>query len=314
MSEETKTSDLYSITDKRGYFYKVASYCDLWRYHDFEFMYQQGHPYNNREAEIVKVVNTDESLQQYYEILFNLLCLDTDKRTRYDVVSRISITTGEVPDLGIDVLELTDFYHCGDLTRGLFVYHVNFDSTAYNADIREGDVIVSASRPEVELTPSSNWKKNMYTVTWKDDKNMEFIDRPKTYKTYGISSVDEMMRMFSWCRNNERIIFNIIRDGVEIKVPVNVPLKKVAIKRFSSPQIVVKTIPRFDIRNNNLRMTMTEVWNETNRVATQNMNELFSGLTCQVTNDGQLVMDMPENLNNVEFFFTEDGQLAVKYD
>lgn len=308
------TLTLHTLSDKRGYFYKVRSYCDLWRWHEFEFMFRNGHPYNNRLPEIIEVGDNEEDLDRHYEILYNILNLDVHKRTKYDVVTRVTKTTGDVPDLGMELFELTDFYHCGDLTRGLFVYNVQFDSAAYKAGLQEGDVIVSAMRPEVERKPSSLWDRNTYHVTCPDPYTCHIIKQEKGFKTYGISSVSELMKMFSWCRNNERVIFNIVRDNVEMSVEIIVPFRTVVIKRFDIPRIVVKTIPRFEVKDNSLRMNYVKVWNETNQVANENMNDLFLGLTCDIDDTGNLVMDIPDNLNEVDFYITKDGNLAARYD
>lgn len=315
MSETGKTSSLYSVSDTRGYYYKIRSYCDLYRYHEIFFMEQNGHPYNNKLPEIIHVQDTTEDLERYYEILYNVLNLDVDKRTKYDVVAKITNTVGDVPDLGIEVMELTDFYHCGDLISGLFMYRVNYDSTAYWAGFEEGDVIIKVKRPEVESKPSRAWKLNTFTVTCPTPGVVKILDpSPRDFKTYEITTVDSLMNMFSWCRNNELVIFTVVRDGQEMTIPVNVPFKSKVIKRVNVPQIVIKTVPVFEIDGGMMIMNQLDVNNDTNKVAQDNMNNLFNRIHVDISGDGNLVMETPDTLNEVDFYISNDGILYTRYD
>lgn len=314
MSEDPKASDLYELSNKKGYYYKIRSWCDLYNWHDIEFMSRNGHPYNDKYPEIIGVENTESDLRKYYEILFSVLDVEPGKKNMYDIVAMVTNVKGTVPDLGLSFFQLTDFYTCGDLTRGLFIYLVEYDSASYWAGFETGDVIVSAMRPEVEKKPYSLWNKNKYTVTCPDSSTVNIIKQESGYKTYGISSVDELMKMFSWCRDGEHVIFTVMRDGVKVNIEMDVPFKTRCVKTFDTPKIVIKTVPRFEVSGNNLRMNYVSRWNESNKEANENMNNLFLELTCDINDDGYLVMDVPEDMNEVDFYITSDGNLAVHYD
>lgn len=313
MAEVTKTSTLYSSSNTYGYYYKVRSYCDLWRYHEFLFMEENGHPYNDKLPEIIEVQNTQEDLERYYEILFNVLNVEVNIRDKYNVVSIVRRVRGTAPNLGIEVLELTDFYKCGDLTKGLFIHKVNFNSAAYLAYLEEGDVIVKMKRPEVERTPPHLWDSPTVTVTAHEDGSTEIQEVLKTFKTYPIESIKDLMDFFVNVRNKELIIFTVIRDGVEMDIPMKAPIESKMMMKVDLPRIVVKTIPVFEIKNGYLRMNCVDVNNASNQVAADNMNQLFGRIKGYVE-ERDLVFELPNTLNDVEFYINENGELAARYD
>lgn len=177
MSDKTnlKISKLYSISDLKGYLYKKRSYDNLWRYHDMEHLHDHK---GTCEPEVIQVKNTEDDIERYPEITYSILDLKPDKPGKHDKFAPVSRVHGLAPDLGLEVIELSDYYSVGSgenkLTSGVFIYKVDLSSVSYSVGLRVGDVITEIKRPQLEKKPSS-WKRchldydeddlNMLTVT-----------------------------------------------------------------------------------------------------------------------------------------------------
>ena len=306
-----RTSTLYYITDLKAFLWKKRDYCNLWRYHDFEYMYSQGHPYNVESPEIIRIYDTPDDLERYSEILYNMICKDHQGfNTVHDVAAMVIKRVVKSPDLGLEVIQLNDYYKCKyseDFiqTTGLFVFRIEKGSTCETAGLMEGDVIVSIQRPELEKVPS-RWKPQHLDY---EDEYMYNEDVPAHayFRTFQIKTVDDAMSFFKNVHENERLIFNIIRDGERMDVEVVVPFTPKLSARFENPKVVVKTIPKFEINDTNLVIRYDDPNDPTDRVYLRMKGGVDIG-------EGDLFLEIPDTVIGVRFYIDENGNLAVDYE
>lgn len=320
MAEEhvhANLSPLYSISDLKAYLYKIRSRNEgLWRYHDVE----HNDHFTDCQPEIIKISNTPEDLERYSEILYNILCLDVHKRNKFDVASMVIRKKGSVPNLGIDVLEMTKTYKCVYdnglvLTSGLFIYNLKSGGTCFLADFREGDVIVSVQRPEVEKIPTK-WKRQHldYYEDGRDkdskkpeESNQEDINYYHAeYRTYTISTIRDMMSIFNVINANEYVIFNIVRAGERIDIGMKVPFHTKIVARVDVPKIVIKTIPKFEIKNEDLTIRYDDPNDYTDKVYLR----MKAGVD---TDSRDLYLEIPDTVIGVNFYIDENGNLVAEY-
>ena len=282
--EDIKISKLYSISDLKGYYYKLRSSWreDLWGYHDPEY----GHSaYSEHVPNIIKVKNTQDDLERYPEIMDNFVTHDPNKRTKFDVDSPVLNIVGNVPDMGIEVIEMTSYYHCGDLTEGLFVYYVESLSKAFYAGFNVGDVITAVKRPEVEKIK---------------------VGDKKVYRSYDIKNVKDLMSILNVIRPNENLIFVISRNEQQIELNLSIPVKVKVYQRITNPKIVIKRCPDLYISDDgNLIMN----WNENDYTS-----RVFNLISADVDNDLNLVMEVPDTLTGYDFDIDENGNLVIYYE
>lgn len=306
-----RTSTLYYITDLKAFLWKERSYCNLWRYHDFEYMYNQGHPYNGKEPEIIRIYDTPDDLERYSEILYNMICKDHQGfNTVHDVAARVIKRVMKSPDLGLEVIQLNDYFSCkysADFiqTTGLFVHRLEQGGACETAGLKEGDVIVSIQRPQLERVPSK-WKPQHLDY---EDENMynENVDPHTYFRTFQIETVNDAMSFFKDVNENERLIFNIIRDAERMDVEVVVPFSPKLSARFENPKIVVKTIPKFEINNPELRIYYDDPNDPTDKVYLR----MKGGVDIS---KGDLFLEIPDTMIGVRFYIDENGNLAVDYE
>lgn len=291
--EEAKLSPLYSISDLKGYLWRRNMYDNLWRYHsnDPEINHQT---YLKHETPIIKVKDTQDDLERYSEIMDNNICLETHKRTKYDVDSPVINIKGSIPDIGIEVVEVTDYYHSGDLTSGLFVYLIKPDSVAYLAGIKEGDVIVKVKRPSVETCPPQLWDKH---VSSSQDKQM---------KSYEIKTIKDMMSLFNVIYPDEKLIFVINRNGNELELNMSIPFKITIYQRVEVPKVVIKKCPDMYMKNG--------YWYLEYKYENEYTKTVFNNISCDVDENMYLVLDTPDTLIGYEFEIDDNGNLIVNYE
>lgn len=335
MSDKPKkrTSTLYSISDLKGYLYKIRSYDGLHRWHDIEHMFTKGgHPYNNRLPEIIKVKDTEEDIRKYPEIMYNILVDKPFERTKYDVDAPVRKVVEKIPSLGIDVFELTEYYSVGHdyfesnrtppkgsgvydvgnfegdeedktcLTSGLFIYRLDRNEICYNVGMMEGDVIIKVSRPVLEKVAPVKWVRQHLDYTEDYD---ELYPKSQT-RSKEISTVSDMMSFLSSVSENERVIFTIIRNGNELEIPLNVPFVKKLRDYIEQPKVVIKRVLHIEEHNGYLYMYYDD--------KSDFMYKAFEGIYVEVDDNGQLVMDIPTNLIDTKYEIDNEGKLIVIYE
>lgn len=304
------TSTLYHITDLKAFLWKKRSYCDLWRYHDFEYMYNQGHPYDGKEPEIIRIKDTPEDLERYSEILYNLACKDhRGFNTVHDVASIVIRRVMKSPDLGLKVAELSTFYNYTSdnfvLTKGLFVYEIDKDGVSEKAGLMKGDVIVSIQRPDLEKVPST-WKRQHLDYDEVSEYDGMYDEPHSVYRTYKTDTANDVISLMYDVEENEHLILNVIRDGELMDLDMYIPFVPKISTRFEVPKIVVKRIPKFDMDDNEMNLHY-DPNDPTDRIYLR----MKGGIDI---NERELFLEIPDTLIGVRFCIDEKGNLVVEYE
>lgn len=276
--ENIKLSKLYSISDLKAYYYKIKNWKEgLWRYHDAVYGHQT---YIDHDPNIIKVKDNEHDLERYPEIMYNVYTDDLHKRTKYNVDSQVTNIKGSVPNIGMEVVELTNYYHCGDLTKGLFIYLVESLSSAYYAGFNVGDVIIKIKRPEI------------------------------AHKSYDINCIRDLMSIFNNIHPDEQLIFIINRDGKELELNMSIPFKTKIYQRIISPKIVIKTCPDLDIIEGNLIIDYTE-----GDYIAKVFNLISADIDLERDENGNIIkVKIDKSGNFIEAESDEDKNIIIKTD
>lgn len=311
---EIKLSKLYTIADLAAYLYKIQSWQEgLWRYHCID----HNHHYEGCEPEIIEIKNNPDEIEKYTEILYHILCLDTHKRTKYDVTSLVGKVVGHVPDLGIEVAEMSEYYNVGELTSGLFIYYVDPTKQAFMYDFMEGDVLVGIQRPELEKRPVSYWNPQHldYDADGNDidrdysNKNQEMtrVSGTKSNRRYDIDSIRSLMDVFKIIGDGEKLIFEISRKGKMIYIEMEVPLYTKVVMKAYVPKIVIKTMPKMEIRDESFLIRYKDETDPT----TKKYLKMRAGVDL---NTRDLYLEIPDTVIGVTFYIDEKGNLIADYE
>ena len=315
--EEAKLSKLYSISDLKSYLYKKEQSrkdSPYFRNHTPDL----GHStYSAHVPDIIHIKDTENDINKYPEIMNDILCVETHKRTKYDVSSNIINIKSEIPFLNIEVIEVTDYYHCGKLTSGIFIYKVGELSPAFYAGFEEGDVITGLKRIKVEKTPPIKWDKHVTPST------------ERLYKYYDINTITNLMSVLSVVKKDEPVIFIVNRDEKEIEIKLNIPYETKLWQRFDVPRVRIKTSPEMFTKNENV---FAEI-DESNYIDTHLFDNLNMFHTIDVDKQEYFIINDNESVDFVsdvdvnmyveietpdvfpyEFKIDEEGNLILCYD
>lgn len=291
--EKEKLSRLYHVSDLKGYLWRKKFYDNLWRYHDPVYGHQT---YVEHVQPPIHVKDTTDDLIKYPEIMNPRFPLNLYERDKYDVNSGVINIKGNLPALGIEVIQVTEYYHCGDLTCGLFIYLVEDNSISHESGLKVGDVITCVKRTEVEKLPPHKWDRHVQKSS----------DTYQAYKSYEIKTIEDMMKVLRLLHPDEHVLMTINRNGHEMEFGMNVPFETKLYQRAEVPHVVVKTIPDMCIQDEYLMMR--------SRGEHDYIYDVFDLVEVHVDEDMNLAVEIPCTLTEYEFDIDNNGNLIIEHE
>ena len=320
---EGKLTKFYSISDLRGYLYHTEPFSWLegsWGYHCIEHWNQ--HHYDMCKPEIVRISDSEDDLERYTEILYNIWTHDKNRRTKYDVFSPAVKIKSYIPNLGIEAIEMNEYYKverkcekdgecaededctCFKYTSGLFIYKVETGSPCFFAGFKTGDILRGISRPEIERIKPAKWKP--LHLDYEDDYDGVEGEHVQ-YRHYNIEKSADMMAILDMIYEDERLIFEIVRNGKEMEIEMNVPFHEMTTQVFNSPKIVIKRVGNLGIGSDG---HMHINYSDENDPTTKQYLRMKSGVD---VDSHELWLEIPDTLIGVDFYINEKGELYIEY-
>ena len=306
--KKINASNLKFKSDLKGLVWRRKSYCYLNKWHDLDYMYKKGHPYNSKLPEITEVKMSD--IIKYNEVMYDVFEPEFHKLPKYDINSPVVDVTRQIPDLGINVVEVDESTPVGKdkLTYGLFIYDMDKDSTCYEQGMKIGDTIVGITRTLVKKP--IDWKPSH--LDYEDDDD---------YGYTSIKTIDDMFDFFNKIHVNENVVIHVYREDKYLDFKMNIKFVKTRIKIFDEPRIVIRRIPDMEIVNEYLYM----YYYDSNDWLTRS----YEGFDMEVkfktfddegndmsgeTEDGQLVVSLPETIMGTKYEIDNEGNLVILYE
>lgn len=303
-----KSSDLKFNSDLKGLVWRKKSYCYLNKWHDLDYMYKQGHPYNSRLPEITEVKMRD--IIKYNEVMYDVFEPDFHKLPRYDVNTPAVNVIRQMPDLGINVVEVDMSTPVGKdkLTYGLFIYDIDKDSTCYGQGMRVGDTIVGITRTMIKRP-----------VMWKPS-HLDY-DEDSDYGYTPIKTINDMFDFFNRIHVNEDVVIHVYREDEYLDFRMNIHFVRTRIKIFEEPRIVVKRTPDLEIMDEYLYMYYIDRNDWLTRsyegfdieVEFKTFDDEGNDMSGDVE-DGQLTVSIPDTVMGTKYEIDNEGNLVIIYE
>lgn len=308
--DNLKCSDLKFNSDLDGLIWKRRSYCFLNKWHDLDYMYKQGHPYNQKLPEII-------------ELKFgNRKQIETNVRKQYEQKLKSTSSQEEKDKIEVEIHEKINQEYMKNVLKYNEIMYDVFDPNFHKLpkyDIHVPSVEVNKLIPDfgisvVELdmfTPVGQNKLSYGLFIYDIDTSSESYSaglrigdtivgitrtrvenhNPNLWKKYGYSHLDysddfenyrlthvhtinDMFNLFNKFIKNEQIILHVYREDELVEVKMRVPFRKMKVKILENPRIVVKRVPDMRIVKRDLYMFYTST--------DDYLFRSFEDLTCEI--------------------------------
>lgn len=288
---------LFPLSDVRAYIYDINSWNeDMWGYHDMEHL----HHHEGCEP-VIDIIKDTEQSKIMYPFLYipPVITDDLDKRPKYSVASPVLKIFGDIPNLGIHVLEMNEYYST-ELPEGLFVYKIDDDSELGGENgLMMGDVITSIKRPKTESYPPQKWKR--IHLDYEDEIDEE---RYKIRETR-IKTISDMMGVLRRISKDETVIICVERGGKTCLIQTKIPHKTKLYSMFDNPRLYFDGIPDMFIMDKWLVVNQ-----ESNKTYIKDFLEIVSYVDRR-----ELIIEIPDNISEmIDFEIDEKGNLNLIYE